>query len=52
MKESIIKIVENKLEFESGENIEIIVKLNNIKEDKKIKDFLETMFKEIEEILL
>lgn len=52
MKESIIKTIENNLIFESGESIEIVVKLNNIKESKKIKDFLETMFKEIEEILL
>ncbi|MFR5643203.1 MAG: hypothetical protein ACLTK7_08555 [Clostridium paraputrificum] len=47
MKESIIKIAENKIEFESGESIEIVIKSTNIKNDKKIKDFLEGMFKEI-----
>ena len=47
MKESIVKTIENKIEFESGENIEIVVKFKNINDIKKIKDFLEGMFKEI-----
>lgn len=47
MKESIVKTIENKLEFESGESIEIVIKSANVKDNKKIKDFLEGMFKEI-----
>lgn len=47
MQESRVEIVENKLEFESGESIEIVIKSTNIRNDKKIKDFLEGMFKEI-----
>ncbi|MFY8263185.1 hypothetical protein ACOT7R_09820 [Clostridium perfringens] len=48
MEESNIQIFEKELFFEeSKEKIKISIELNNIKDVEQVKDFLETMFKEI-----
>ncbi len=52
MKESTIKTIEKNIEFESGEQIKISVSLKNLKKDIDAKSFLETMFKEIEKLLI
>lgn len=52
MKEQNIQMIEKKICFEkSGEEMKISVQLININNNKQIKDFLETMFKEIKESL-
>ncbi|CUN87396.1 MULTISPECIES: hypothetical protein [Clostridium] len=52
MKEKTIKTIEKEISFEKNqEKIQITVKLMNISDNFKIKDFLEIMFKEINESL-
>lgn len=50
MKEQEIKILRKEIEFEnSNEKIGISISIENVKDTKKIIDFLDTMFKEVKE---
>lgn len=52
MNEKTVNYVEKEMEFERNEErIKVSVKLVNIDKNEKIKDFLETMFKEIKKDL-
>lgn len=52
MDEKTISIFTKELGFKSGEQIKITVELTNTKveQNKDIKDFLKTMFKEVSEL--
>lgn len=53
MKEKEIKVIKKEIEFENQkEKIEIIISIENIKDTKKIIDFLEVMFKEVKEKII
>ena len=52
MKESTVKNIEKSIKFESGEEIKISVTLKDVKKSIYAKNFLETMFKEIQRLFI
>ena len=51
MDEKTVQIFSKELRMDSGEAVKISVELVNVKQNGIVKDFLETMLKEIEELL-